>query len=367
MIGGLIRSLSSSQRYQILTIYEANKFHTSGPRRKLPLILFTLIKPLAKITSYVLGRGTRKAWKKLPTTQQRTYLEMLNANRGAFMCTGAFSLGGLYYLYESHKQTCPITGRQKFVALTPDQARRIGEANFTEIVNDAQGIIVPETDPVYTKIAKVANGILHANSDLRQIYDKTWTLTVIDAPVMNAFVLPSGNIFVFTGLLENCSNMDQVAAVLSHEIAHVVLGHVEEKLTRTSFLQMLLLVPMSLLWVLIPYDGIGFVTTWFFDSVADIMLELPFSRLMEVEADEVGLVLAAKACFDIREAPKFWGRMAQEEEAFSEELEFLSTHPASQNRQDNLQEKMASALQIRQDCGCPPLDYPAPRSSNSQS
>lgn len=330
---------------------------TSTPRRKLPLLLFTLIKPIAKITSYILGRSTRTAWQKMPQEKRSSYLEILQANRGKFFLSGGFSAAGLLYVYQSHIQICPITGRRKFVALTTEQAKKIGDANFKQIIEEMEGIVVPESDPVYLQISRVANAILHANRDLRQIYDKTWTLTVIDAPVVNAFVLPSGNIFVFTGLLKTCENYDEVGVVLSHEIAHVVLGHVEEKLTRTSFLQMILLVPMSLLWVMIPYDGIGFITTWFFDKVADIMLELPFSRFMEMEADEVGLVLAAKACFDVRMAPEFWGKMAltSEEPLASEELEFLSTHPANETRQENLESLLDEAIQIRNDCGCEKL------------
>nr|ALS04202.1 mitochondrial metalloendopeptidase OMA1 [Acartia pacifica] len=361
MIGSLVRSFlrhqASSNFYPL-----SRHFHTSDKRGNLPAILFTLIKPLSKIASYLLGRGARRAWKKLPETKQRNFLQFAKANRGKFLLTGALSAGGLFYLYESHIQVCPITGRKKCVILTPDQARRIGEANFQDIINDVQESIVPEIDPVYHQIASVANRILSANRDLRQIYDKACTLTVVDSPVVNAFVLPSGNIFVFTGLLEACDSMDEVSVVLAHEIAHVVLGHVEEKLTRTSFLQMIMLVPMSLLWVLIPYDGVAFITTWFFDTVTNIMLELPFSRFQETEADEVGLIMAAKACFDVREAPAFWAKLALKDGNTDEDpdadkaLELISTHPANETRQENLEEKLESAIQIRRECGCKSLD-----------
>lgn len=361
----LVRSFLTTSKLH----YKIRTLQTSQKREKLPIILFTLIKPIARITSYVLGRNVRGAWKKLPQEQQRTYIEIMKANRGKFLLSGFFSGTGLYYLYESHIQYCPITGRRKFVALTPDQARKIGEANFTQILEEVEGIIVPESDPVYLKISKVANAILHANRDLRQIYDKTWTLTVIDAPVVNAFVLPSGNIFVYTGLLKACDTYDEVGVVLSHEIAHVVLGHVEEKLTRTSFLQMVLLVPMSLLWVLIPHDGIGFITTWFFNSVADIMLELPFSRFMEIEADDVGLVLAAKACLDVRKAPEFWSKMSlnRDDALQSEDFEFFSTHPADKTRQENLENKIENAIKIRNDCGCEKLSRKANEYTNKSS
>ena len=94
--------------------------------------------------------------------------------------------------------------------------------------------------------------------------------------------------------LKACETLDELGIVLSHEIAHVVLGHVEEKLTLTSFVQLVLLVPMAVLWAFLPNDGIALVLNWFMDTVVDIMIELPFSRDMETEADRVGLILAAK-------------------------------------------------------------------------
>jgi len=135
--------------------YKIRTLQTSQKREKLPIILFTLIKPIARITSYVLGRNVRGAWKKLPQEQQRTYIEIMKANRGKFLLSGFFSGTGLYYLYESHIQYCPITGRRKFVALTPDQARKIGEANFTQILEEVEGIIVPESDPVYLRVTLI--------------------------------------------------------------------------------------------------------------------------------------------------------------------------------------------------------------------
>ena len=83
-----------------------------------------------------------------------------------------------------------------------------------------------------------------------------------------------------------------------------------------NFLAFLSLVPLALLWALLPNDGIALVANWFFEQVSDLVFELPFSRHMETEADEVGVLLAARACFDVREAPAFWAKMAfLEEEA----------------------------------------------------
>ena len=86
----------------------------------------------------------------------------------------------------------------------------------------------------------------------------------------------------------------------------LVLGHIPEKLTMASFVQLVLLVPMAVIWAIVPNDGIALITDWFINKVVEIFSELPFDRAMEMEADEVGLMMAAKACFDVREAPAVW-------------------------------------------------------------
>ena len=81
------------------------------------------------------------------------------------------------------------------------------------------------------------------------------------------------------------------------------------------------------------------VCDWFINKAKEVIFNLPFSRQMELEADSVGLVLAAKACFDVREAPTLWMLMelkkTGELEAFSELdrlIEFLSSHPLGRTR-----------------------------------
>ena len=86
----------------------------------------------------------------------------------------------------------------------------------------------------------------------------------------------------------------------------LVPGHIPEKLTMASFVQLVLLVPMAVIWAIVPNDGIALITDWFINKVVEIFSELPFDRAMEMEADEVGLMMAAKACFDVREAPAVW-------------------------------------------------------------
>ena len=112
-----------------------------------------------------------------------------------------------------------------------------------------------------------------------------------------------------------------------------------EALNYANFLNGLLIIPMAVLWAFIPSAGIAYITDKFVQKVSELIIELPYSRLMENEADEVGLRLAAKACFDVREAPVIWGHMhlekimneTEEEQAYRKKgvtLDFLSTHPS---------------------------------------
>ena len=81
-----------------------------------------------------------------------------------------------------------------------------------------------------------------------------------------------------------------------------------EKLSYINFLNALLIIPMAFLWAYIPNEEIAFIMHWFLSKVSTLAFELPYSRLMEKEADEVGLKIAANACYDVREAAVFWGK-----------------------------------------------------------
>ena len=130
-----------------------------------------------------------------------------------------------------------------------------------------------------------------------------------------------------------------------------------------------MITPILLLWAILPNDLIAFVADWLFDKISHLLLELPYSRNMETEADIVGIELASKACFDVREAPVFWGKMQMLEEIAlqmegtengSELPEFLSTHPSHANRQNNLSDLIPKALETRSTCGCNKLSITDP-------
>ncbi|RHY23145.1 hypothetical protein DYB25_007427 [Aphanomyces astaci] len=124
-----------------------------------------------------------------------------------------------------------------------------------------------------------------------------------------------------------CSNKyNALATVLGHEIAHALARHTAETL---SYLPVL--IALSLLTV--DSELIASIFTYF--------CQLPFSRLHETEADHIGLMLMAAACYDPSEAPKFWEGMKLVNE---EGIDWFSTHPADDKRQKHLEQLTAEAI-----------------------
>jgi len=176
--------------------------------------------------------------------------------------------------------------------------------------------------------------------------DVEWEVYVIsDDNTKNAFVLPGGKIFVFTGILPVCKNDDGLASVLGHEVAHQVARHSAERL---SYAKVLFALGYTL--ELLGLDvGLSRLILTF-------LLQLPNSRKAESEADYIGVRLMAKACFDPRETTRMWTRMSESEKGGSlggsASIDFLSTHPANKKRIKNLEQWMPEALDIRAASPC---------------
>ena len=196
--------------------------------------------------------------------------------------------------------------------------------------------ILPPDHPDTRLVNKVLDRLIPAAGLERQ----KWEVKVIDAPEANAFVLPGGRVFVFTGILPICVGEEGLAAVLGHEIAHNVAHHTAEKISQTLFL-----FPLAL------------SLSFFFDLpgrtsqfLVDIFLERPGSRKMESEADYIGLLMMAQACYDPNAAVGLWKRMAKEQQDAPPQI--LSTHPASKKRMTVIQEWLPQAQQKRAESEC---------------
>ncbi|XP_023239368.1 metalloendopeptidase OMA1, mitochondrial-like [Centruroides sculpturatus] len=325
-------------------------------------IIMMMIKPISKFIAIITGRGARKWWKSLPPHKKKYFLESAKRNKYKIAGFTLFTSGMSAIYYYSHIQETPFTKRKRFIALTPEQFEQIADFQFKMQLELNKSNLLSAQHPACKRVANVANQLLDKNQEVELIHNKKWTIAVIDSNIQNAFVLPNGQIFVFTGMLNLCENNDQLGVILGHEMAHCILGHAAEALSFTHFVDIALITVLAAIWMIIPSDGIALITQWFFNKVVDIIIHLPYNRKLEIEADEVGLILAAKACFDVRESSAFWSKMSiLNESDDGPDIEWLSTHPSNEKRSNYLDKMMDGAIEIRKTSGCPLLTRKDPR------
>ena len=174
-----------------------------------------------------------------------------------------------------------------------------------------------------------------------------WEYILIDRKkVRNAWCMPGGKIAVYTGILEATKNTDGLAAVMGHEIAHAVAKHSVERASRATLVntgtQLIDIFSGGKLSQVNRTTGINTV-----GLITQLGLLNPFNRKQESEADYLGMIFSSLSGYDIRETVKIWERMKELNKG-KEPPEFMSTHPSSDNRIKDLNEKMGGVI----------LDYP---------
>ena len=162
-----------------------------------------------------------------------------------------------------------------------------------------------------------------------------WDYILVDNDkIVNAWCMPGGKIAVYTGLLDITKNEDGLAAVMGHEIAHAVAKHSVERASRgvllntgTAILDIATKGAVSNINRTTGMNAVGLLS--------QIGIMNPFNRKQESEADYLGLIFASLSGYDIRETIKVWERMKEAKKG-KEPPEFMSTHPSSTNRINNI-------------------------------
>ncbi|RKP06411.1 peptidase family M48-domain-containing protein [Thamnocephalis sphaerospora] len=255
---------------------------------------------------------------------------------------GIVTFGG-YYL--AHLDTVPISGRRRFIDITPKQEAMIAQVAYDSIIEEVRHAMnfLPDDHPDVIVIRKVAQRLIRATG----LTGLNWEIHVVASSTPNAFVLPGGKIFVYTGILPIMRDEDGVAAVLGHEIAHQVARHSAEKFT---FTKARIVVRCSLTLVGAQSGRRYAVASTPLMRIMRAGLELPFSRKCETEADQVRSGLMAQACFDPTAAIDVWKRM---EKAHGHRgIEYMSTHPRNDSRVRNFERWMPEAQERRAQSDC---------------
>lgn len=239
------------------------------------------------------------------------------------------------YAYQREfEESVPISGRRRVLNFPHAIEQFMGQAAFEDLRMKKAKFVLPVESPLTQRAQRVLDQLLQASPSLAQAAADNWRLVVVQANEVNAFALPGGRVVVNTGLLNFCATDDELAVVIGHEIAHVVARHGAEKMSGV------------MVGKLVRLAVGGFTNSdalWsIFFSVSS---ELPMSRLMESEADLIGLMLSARAGYCPHWAPALWERMATLTKA-KQGSRWLSTHPPSRERAIELERRLSDAMPL---------------------
>jgi predicted Zn-dependent protease len=212
-------------------------------------------------------------------------------------------------------------------------------------------------------VKRVANRIIEAakRSKYAQMAQQfQWEVTVIkDDKTMNAFALPGGKIAVYTGIFPVAKTEAGLAAVMGHEVVHALARHGAERMSQGQLTNAALQVAGAAIGASGSSPLLSQAVMAALGAGAQVGVLLPFSRSHESEADYVGILLAADAGYDPREAVHLWERMEQLSGGGGP-AEFLSTHPGHNTRIQQLKKWMPEALAIYQTrASVPAAELPA--------
>jgi len=221
------------------------------------------------------------------------------------------------------------TGRSQLVLFPSDQMSQMGVAAFADM--KGQGKVATEitTNRYVSCVAAAVTAALPGG--------KQWEVVVFSDDSPNAFALPGGKIGVHTGLLKIADSQHQLASVIGHEIGHVLSQHGNERMS----LEFASSTGQQLLGAMVAQGEQKATLMAAMGVGGKYLLQLPYSRTHESEADLIGLELMATAGFNPQASVQMWQNMKAVSKG--EPLEFLSTHPSNKSRIDNLTANMPAA------------------------
>ncbi|WP_370306154.1 M48 family metallopeptidase [Sinimarinibacterium flocculans] len=218
------------------------------------------------------------------------------------------------------------TGRRQLRLVSDTEMAQMGAAAFQEL---KQKTPPARNTPATRYVQCVAQAIT------REVGGE-WEVQVFDSKEVNAFALPGGKIGVYTGLLEVAENQHQLAAVIGHEVAHVLAGHSAARVSNQMAAQLGVAVLAGSTGMSPDMIGMG----------ANLLLVLPNSRGDESESDIIGQQIMARAGFDPAQAAQLWINMGRDRSGAPPEM--LSTHPSPDTRIRDLNSNLTQVQPLYQ-------------------
>ncbi|WP_116368865.1 M48 family metallopeptidase [Parahaliea mediterranea] len=221
------------------------------------------------------------------------------------------------------------TGRSQFMLISPESAIVESKKAYLSTVSDLDEKNKLIDDPkMADRVATITGRLVtEAVALYPQSANWEWSVAIVDDPeTVNAWCMAGGRMAVYTGLFDQLKlTDDEFAQIMGHEISHALANHTAERMSRA------IATNIAVAGVAVASDNHALALGGA-ALAAKVALELPNSRTAEAEADQIGLELATRAGYDPDAAVTLWEKMGKVGGG-ERPPEFLSTHPAPQNRQ----------------------------------
>ena len=243
--------------------------------------------------------------------------------------------GGCCGLFLNNCTTVPITDRKQLTIIPESTLNRQAAQLFENVKKKAK---LSNDDKALSEIKEIGKKIdfaISAYFESQNLKDPTinydWEYILIDDDkIKNAWCMPGGKIAIYTGILKVTKNINGLASVMGHEIAHAVAKHSAERASRSIILNI-----GTSIADIASGGAISRTSRATGVDVAGMLrhfgIDNPFNRKQEKEADYLGIIFSSLSGYDIRETIKIWERMKEENKG-KEPPEWMSTHPSSDRR-----------------------------------
>ena len=261
---------------------------------------------------------------------------MYNINRRKFL--GYFGCSCCSLILPSCS-TVPITERKQLSIISESRINRQSAAAYENFRKKSKlitsGKELNEIKKIGKKMEVAVSTFFKKEGKKDPTLNFAWDYVLVDNDkIVNAWCMPGGKIAVYTGLLKVTKNTDALSIVMGHEIAHAVARHSLERMSHAMTINLGTTVADIFLGGAInrTRNTVGQNTGL---DIFQLGIMNPFGRKQETEADYLGLIFSSLSGYDIRESVKLWERMAEKNKG-KEPPVFLSTHPSSKKRIENL-------------------------------
>jgi len=238
--------------------------------------------------------------------------------------------------------TVPVTGRHELNIVSEGEETQLGLTSFEQLKTNTPISHDPALNAMVQKVGKRI-----AEVAAKDLSDAKWEFVVFESKEANAFCLPGGKVGVYTGIMPIAKDEAGLATVLGHEIGHAVAHHGASRMSTAIVSQGLGQAAGSMVGTT-KYSQYQDTFMSVYGIGSKVVVELPYSRKQESEADHIGLIYMARAGYDPKAAVEFWQRFStfnqqQGNSQSSYFSKFLRTHPIDSERIADLKKLLPEA------------------------